>query len=87
VTVAFPIIVGLGADNFYEGNETIGHMSVGVTASMPISPGPLPGDWTVSTGIKGVFGNDDAVGNFNSNIAGQSNDTRVIGFVSFGLGF
>jgi hypothetical protein len=87
VTLAVPLIVGMGADNFYEGNETVGYTSFGVKASMPIKALAQWGNWTVTTGVNAVIGRDDAVGNFNSNIAGQSNDTRVIGYVSFGAGF
>ena len=87
VTMAFPITVGLGADNFYEGGEEVGFVAVGVKVSMPLPMLADWGNWSVSTGVNVIDGNDDAVGSFNTTIAGQSNDTRVVGFISIGLGF
>lgn len=87
VTLSIPVTVGLGANDFYENDEELGYVSVGVTASMPLPMLAEWGNWTMTTGVSVIDGNDDAVGAFNSNVAGQSDDTRVVGFISFGLGF
>ena len=86
VTVTFPIAVGLGSD-FYEDDETFGFLSVGAKASMPLPQLSDWGSWSLSVGVNAVIANDDAVGAFNSGVAGQSDDTRLIGYVSIGIGF
>jgi hypothetical protein len=86
VTLAFPITVGLGSD-FYEDDETLGYVAVGTKASMPLPQLSDWGDWSLSLGVNAIMANDDAVGNFNSGVAGQSDDTRVIGYLSIGVGF
>lgn len=86
VILTFPITVGLGSD-FYENDETLGYVSIGTQASMPISQLSDWGDWSLTLGVNAVMANDDAVGNFNRNVAGQSDDTRVIGYLSIGIGF
>ena len=87
VTLSLPVTMGLGVADFYENDEELGYVAVGVKAGMPLPMLSEWGNWTVSTGVTVIDGNDDAVGAFNSTIAGQSNDTRVVGFISFGFGF
>ncbi len=86
ITLTTPVIVGLGADNFYEDDEVFGYVTIGAHASVPFRP-VLEGQWTLTAGVDVVLGNDDAVGLFNSNVAGQSNDTQVIVSVSLGGSF
>jgi len=83
ITMTVPVTVGLGFDGFYEGNTHLGFVAVGVHFSMPLGFLSDYGSWSLSTGVDMIDGNDAAVGNFNTNVAGQTNDTRVI--ASIGL--
>ena len=76
ITVTIPVIVGMGFEDFYEDN-TVGFVTVGAHASTPFRLLP-EGNWTLDAGVDLIMGNDNAVGSFNSGVAGQSNDTRVV---------
>jgi hypothetical protein len=68
VTIAFPVnLAYFLQDDFHAGStdEGFGYASVGVTASLPLTPyiGSAVGDWTLNAGLTQYFTDNEVVGN------------------------
>jgi hypothetical protein len=83
ITISFPLILGIGVDDYY-GNENVEtYLTAGVIGSVPLPVDPSQfGDWRVNLGIDFTF-RDDALRDINQYDDGGSTVTRAILGLSF----
>lgn len=71
VTVTVPVNAGFGSNNFYAENKTVGYVSAGLAASVPLSFIPAQyGAWAFNAGATYVYladQNADAAGGIDNN--------------------
>jgi hypothetical protein len=83
VTVSFPVILGIGLDDYYEGENVEAFLTAGVLGSMPLPLSPAQwGDWRLNAGLDFTF-RDDALEDLHRFDDGGSVVTRALIGVSF----
>jgi len=81
--IAVPVTVGFNIDDYYvspSGSDTIGYVSTGIVASMPL---PMPADfgqWTLSAGVEFLWLNDEL-----RMINSGMDDFEIIGTIGLGI--
>ncbi len=84
ITLAVPVTLGLGLDNYYEDssgkNDTFGYLSVKPTLSTPLSCIPSDfGEWTLSASVEMLF-----LGNTNKTL-NHGDDFELVGTIGLSM--
>ncbi len=86
VTLTFPVSVGLSLEDYYQDaagdDNTFGFAQVGVKASFPLGKPGRFGAWTLNASVSVLF-----LGDNNTNVFNNGDETEVIGTVGLQLNF